>query len=107
MNQRPEEIQSQYYTQTAAQYDAMHVAEGDEHAAALQFISGFISQLGIASVLDVGCGTGRGLRHFMQKHPGMRIKGVEPVAALLEQAVQQHAIPPEIVVNARGEALPF
>jgi SAM-dependent methyltransferase len=63
--------------------------------------------LGIHSVLDVGSGTGRGLRHLMRVHPGLELKGIEPVAALSQGAIGQHGVPADMVIEARGEALPF
>jgi ubiquinone/menaquinone biosynthesis C-methylase UbiE len=102
-----ESIQSRYYTRTAAHYDAMHVADDDEHTAALHHISAFITSMDIQSVLDVGCGTGRGLEYIRTRHPQVAVSGVEPVAALVDQAVVRHGIPRQSIVNGRGESLPF
>ncbi|WP_034160229.1 class I SAM-dependent methyltransferase [Sphingomonas sp. ERG5] len=73
--------QRDYYTQTAERYDEMHVADGDEHYLALDWLSDIIRQQGVESVLDIGCGTGRGILYLKERHP-IRYVGVEPVAAL-------------------------
>jgi ubiquinone/menaquinone biosynthesis C-methylase UbiE len=100
-------IQREYYERTADRYDAEHVREGDEHYIALRHISGMLDLLGISSVLDVGCGTGRGVKYFLDERPGVEVRGVEPVAALIERAVGAKSIPPELITEGSGEALPF
>ncbi len=107
MTMRPEEIQADYYNRTAEAYDDMHIAEGDEHQRALRLISAFTQDMGVESVLDVGCGTGRAIRYFMQRHPEMRVHGVEPVAGLRDQAINRFGVPPSMITGDRGEALPF
>src|SRR4029077_4446872 len=100
-------IQREYYERTADRYDAEHVREGDEHYIALRHISGMLGLLGISSVLDVGCGTGRGVKYFLDERPGVEVRGVEPVAALIERAVCAKSIPSELIAEGSGEALPF
>jgi ubiquinone/menaquinone biosynthesis C-methylase UbiE len=100
-------IQREYYERTALRYDAEHVREGDEHYIALRFMCGFLDLLGIASVLDVGCGTGRGMKYFLEHRPGVQVRGVEPVAALIEQAVCRNSVPAELITEGSGEVLPF
>jgi SAM-dependent methyltransferase len=102
-----EERQRQYYARTAERYEEMHVRAGDEHDTALHYISGFIDLFGIESVLDVGCGTGRGLRHLLRRHPALHVRGVEPVPELIRQAVSVHGIPDTAIVKGVGERLPF
>jgi ubiquinone/menaquinone biosynthesis C-methylase UbiE len=100
-------VQREYYERTASLYDADHVREGDEHYIALQHIDRFFDLLNISSVLDVGCGTGRGVRYFLQRRPNARVHGVEPFAALIEQAVHAHSVPEDLITKGYGEALPF
>jgi ubiquinone/menaquinone biosynthesis C-methylase UbiE len=107
MTTESEQIQSEYYTRTAAKYDSMHIDERDEHSIALRYISALIGVNRIDSVLDVGCGTGRALRHFREHHRELRVMGLEPVQALLDQAVNRHGLPADMLVNARGESIPF
>ncbi len=103
---RARRAQERYYTDTAAAYDTMHVREHDGHETALRFISAFVDQFQIRSVLDVGSGTGRALRHFRERHPGMRARGVEPIWALLRQAIEVNDVPIGHLVCARGQSLP-
>lgn len=101
------DIQARYYSRTAVDYDAMHVHEDDGHAAALRFISAFVDPLQIGSLLDVGCGTGRAVRHFVSRHSGMRVRGAEPIRALIRQAVDTNGVPAGHIACARGESLPY
>jgi SAM-dependent methyltransferase len=100
------ELQKSYYTRTAAAYDAAHENE-PEHRLALAHISSFVDALGIRSVLDVGTGTGRALRHLAAANPDLHLRGVEPVASLRERAIADHGVPADWLVEGSGEALPF
>jgi ubiquinone/menaquinone biosynthesis C-methylase UbiE len=76
------DIQRAYYAETAHRYDSMHVSQDDEHSFALRFMVSVLQQLGIQSILDVGCGTGRGLLTLKKAMPGLVAVGVEPSADL-------------------------
>jgi SAM-dependent methyltransferase len=102
----PEELQAEYYRRTASEYDAIHGAD-DEHARALRFVSQLIDERGLTSVLDVGCGTGRGVKHFVDRHPGLHVRGVEPIQALIDRAVETNGVPRELIVEGKGESLAF
>lgn len=102
-----EAIQREYYERTAHRYDAEHVREGDEHYIALRHIRGMLDLLRISSVLDVGCGTGRGMKYFLEERPEVKVRGVEPVAVLIERAVSANLVPAELITEGSGEALPF
>jgi SAM-dependent methyltransferase len=102
-----ETIQREYYQRTAHQYDAAHVADGDEHSIALKYISTFVDALRIGSALDVGCGTGRGLKYLARHNPSVFLHGVEPVEELVRQAIDSNSISPESITKANGESLPF
>jgi len=99
------EIQRAYYASTAANYDAMHVADHDEHYLALEYVAGFMAMSGLTSVLDVGSGTGRAVRYLAER--GMQVKGVEPVPELIERAVGKNGISPDLIIRGTGESLPF
>jgi ubiquinone/menaquinone biosynthesis C-methylase UbiE len=102
-----ESVQQNYYDRTAHLYDTMHGFEDDAHYLAMKYISSFVSTLRISSVLDVGCGTGRGIRYLSKKNPAFRLHGVEPVAALIRQAVNVNGIPAAWITRGRGDALAF
>jgi ubiquinone/menaquinone biosynthesis C-methylase UbiE len=102
-----EQIQHDFYTATSERYDEMHVDQGDEHYTALSFISALVEGFGYSSVLDVGAGTGRGVRHLIDRHPDIEVRGVEPVPAMIEQAEQHHGVPAGCIIEASGDRLPF
>ena len=95
--------QRDYYAQTASLYDSMHVQPGDEHFIALEYATALLQVIRAKSVLDVGSGTGRALRFLQQRHPDLRVEGVEPVRELRERA-QAHG---SVLHDATGESLPF
>ena len=39
--------------------------------------------------------------------PDMTVRGIEPVSALIEQAVTKNGIPEGVIIDGVGEALPF
>ena len=104
---RDVEIQRQYYTETAARYDVMHAHEGDDAVANSKLLHSFLRMVDARTVLDVGAGTGRGIRHLLDAMPDLSVRGVEPVAALIEQAVKKNGIPAGTMLQGIGEALPF
>ena len=60
-------IQRSYYKKTADQYDKIHNAEEtSEHYFALSCLAGLTNYLKIESILDIGCGTGRGLKYLKE-----------------------------------------
>ncbi|MHB1217896.1 MAG: class I SAM-dependent methyltransferase [Alphaproteobacteria bacterium] len=77
-------IQRAYYKSTAQRYDSVHVREKDEHYFALRFLETAIDHYGIASVLDVGAGTGRVACYLKAKYPALKVISVEPVKELRE-----------------------
>lgn len=80
------QIQTDFYTETADQYDEQFVHEGDCHSIALEFISALIDGYGYWSVLDVASGTGRALRHLQKRHDDLELRGVDPGARIIDQA---------------------
>jgi ubiquinone/menaquinone biosynthesis C-methylase UbiE len=101
-----EQLQHEFYTATAERYDDVMVGEGDPHHVALDLISALIDGFGFRSVLDVGTGTGRGMKHFIDRNPGIDVRGVEPVHAMIDQA-ERNGVPSGLIVEGRGNALPF
>jgi ubiquinone/menaquinone biosynthesis C-methylase UbiE len=105
MGSRPEQIQKEYYERTATVYDDMHMpSETGEHYAALEFINLLCDRFNLKTLLDVGAGTGRGVRFLQDRRRDVR--GVEPVKALIEQA-QNRGVPKGLIVEGTGYSLPF
>jgi ubiquinone/menaquinone biosynthesis C-methylase UbiE len=105
MRTSAERIQRAYYENTASQYDEMHMSsENDEHYAALEFINLICDRFKLKTLLDVGAGTGRGVR-FLLDH-GRKVSGIEPVKALIEQA-ENRGVPKGVIVQGTGYSLPF
>ena len=102
---RATRLQREYYRATADTYNQSHVADGDEHGIALDHLLGICRQMGIASILDVGCGTGRAVRRLATL-PEMAVLGVEPVAELLVQAAGSRPAPLGLMQGS-GSALPL
>jgi ubiquinone/menaquinone biosynthesis C-methylase UbiE len=100
-------IQREYYTETAARYDSMHANEGGGDTAQNHLILAMLRLAGVKSLLDVGSATGRGLTDFASGLPGALVCGVEPVAALLKQAVESGVLQIVPLVRGTGELLPF
>jgi SAM-dependent methyltransferase len=97
-------LQRAYYERTSRHFDEWHLQAMDEHHSALQWIDFLFPKEEIASILDVGAGTGRAIQFF--RDSGRRITGAEPSSAQIAQAVKK-GIPPGHIVQADGAALPF
>ncbi len=96
--------QRQYYAETAARYDQMHLMDR-EHNEALEHIQAVMGQRSLHSILDVGCGTGRGVKFLLDR--GFDAVGVEPVTELLQQGCRTHGLPAERMLEGNGECLAF
>jgi ubiquinone/menaquinone biosynthesis C-methylase UbiE len=105
--ERAVSIQRQYYAETAAEYDAAHELEGDNDPRILRLVRTMLRMVDAKSVLDVGAGTGRGVRHLIDNMPGLTVRGIEPVAERIEQAVKYKGIPEGTILQGVGEKLPF
>ena len=95
-----EDIQKQYYKNTAELYDSMHVQPDDEHFKALGFIQHFIPSYNISTILDVGCGTGRALQYFIDRN--IKSWGVEPVHEMIIQAQKNKGVPSKSLICGKG-----
>ncbi len=96
-----------YYTRTADVYDQLHTQTPDEHHRAIEFITQFAPLWGLGSILDLGCGTGRGVLGFQSRLEQVRVVGVEPVFALLQQGVAKHGLNRADIACADGLRLPL
>lgn len=102
----PEQLQAAYYEKTASIYDELHTSNKcGEHYAALEFIDALSETLELHSFLDVGAGTGRGVRYLLSKGKD-NVCGVEPVRKLIEQGEQQ-GVPKGLIIEGAGASLPF
>ncbi len=104
---KEDKLKQEYYEKTAPYYDEMCIFENDEHYLALKYIISFVDLLNITSILDVGCGTGRGVKYFLEERPNIQVKGIEPSQALIEQAIQKNNVPANLIICGNGKALPF
>lgn len=100
-------IQREYYTATASQYDSMHSREGDDDPRTLTLVVAMLRSAGAHTLLDVGAGTGRGIRRLAEAMPELSARGIEPVAALIDQAASKNGLPPGSLIRGTGETLPF
>jgi len=85
----------------------MHAHEGSTDAFSMKFFHSILRMLDAQSVLDVGTATGRNLRDLEEGLPHLSVCGVEPVAALVEQAIQKGNDAFGPIYQASGEKLPF
>lgn len=101
------EIQRRYYTETAQQYETMHAMEGAADPSGLKYVAALLEVAKVMSVLEVGTANGRGSRNLKNALPDAFVCGLEPVAALLEQAGALGYRAGVSLLQGSGEALPF
>jgi ubiquinone/menaquinone biosynthesis C-methylase UbiE len=94
-----------YYAATAETYDELHGGD-EEHQIALWLTAAFVRRLEPASLLDVGCGTGRALSYFRKEFPDLVLRGADPSPDMLRVATERHGIPAEWL-DVSGERLPY
>lgn len=99
-------MQRDYYLRTATDYEELHPLLGSEHQIALDFMLSQTERLGIRTILDIGSGTGMGLRYIKQLHPGLEVMGIEPVAALRKVGYVNGLTNAELV-NGDATSLPY
>jgi ubiquinone/menaquinone biosynthesis C-methylase UbiE len=79
-------------------------AADHEHNLALQYIEMISNAFGLQTFLDVGAGTGIGIR-FLQDR-GKEVRGVEPVAAMIDKA-EANGVAKGVLLQGSGYELPF
>jgi ubiquinone/menaquinone biosynthesis C-methylase UbiE len=105
MSESAEALQARYYEQSVSAYDSMHNASDDhEHNLALQYIEMISNAFGLRTFLDVGAGTGRGICFLRDR--GKEVRGIEPVAAMIEKA-ESNGVPKGLLLQGSGYELPF
>jgi ubiquinone/menaquinone biosynthesis C-methylase UbiE len=90
-------FQRNYYGAIAPEFDSINIHRRDEHYFVLAVLEGLLDFLECTSVLDIGAGTGRAVRHLKERKPNVRIVGIEPVAAMRQQAYRLGVAESEIV----------
>jgi 2-polyprenyl-3-methyl-5-hydroxy-6-metoxy-1,4-benzoquinol methylase len=63
--------------------------------------------MGVKSILDTGCGTGRGIKWLRERLPGVDVQGNDPSADLLRVASERHGIPESALHCADTTSLDF
>lgn len=101
------ELQLQYYQDTASTYELRHLNHKDEHNTACQLIHSLCLNLNVTSILDTGCGTGRGVNYFRTHFPECRVIGNDISPELLKIAVKQYQIPQDDLICSSSYKLPF
>jgi ubiquinone/menaquinone biosynthesis C-methylase UbiE len=104
---RAVKIQRQYYEETAARYEEMHLHEASGDILSTQFLHAILRMMEVRSVLDVGTATGRGMRDLKNALPDLFVCGIEPVGGLVEQAVRSGNAGSGPILQGTGDALPF
>jgi ubiquinone/menaquinone biosynthesis C-methylase UbiE len=75
------------------------------HRRVVDLVAALCDGRGPAQVLDVGCGTGRLLRHAAVRWPSARLIGVDPAEGMLENA--RFLTPAAAFLHGRGEDIPL
>jgi ubiquinone/menaquinone biosynthesis C-methylase UbiE len=101
------EIQRQYYADTASRYEEMHGTEGSADPLHMDFVIAMLRMLRVRTLLDVGTASGRALRTLKTALPDLFVCGIEPVGALLDQAVARGICESASLIQGQGDALPF
>jgi SAM-dependent methyltransferase len=94
---------TEYYNDTASAYDQLHNYE-PEHTRAFE-IGWPLIHSDVRSVLDVGCGTGRGLSWLANREAVLDLHGVDPAEAMIE--IARRRLHNADLRVAFGENLPF
>jgi SAM-dependent methyltransferase len=95
---------TEYYNATALEYDALHGVNEPQHAMAFE-IGWPLIGTGAQSVLDVGCGTGRGLAWLAHRNPALQLYGIEPSDSMI--AIAAKKLQKADLCQGSGEHLPF
>ncbi|WP_085338029.1 class I SAM-dependent methyltransferase [Aquidulcibacter paucihalophilus] len=106
LDKQAEQRQREYYAAHVDDYEDKHLSNDDEHMRALAMFQGLALGRGHASILDVGAGTGRGIRFLQQVFPASKVIDVEPSR---DQREIGHAagLKPSDLVDGDATRLPF
>ncbi len=97
----------EHYNSTIDEYDILHGdAQDPEHITCLDLFWRFVRPVTtVDSVLDVGCGTGRGLKWIAARAPSATLAGIDPSAEMCERARQR--VPQAQIETGDGARLAF
>lgn len=97
----------EYYSRTGPQYNTWHCDRGNSssHNFAVREICRTMREVHANSLLDVGCGTGRGVRAALDL--GYDAVGLDISADLLDIARKELSIPGERLIQGDATKLPF
>lgn len=103
---RGQDIQKEDYTIHAKEYNLNHLSKRSNHDIALEYLSEFMKYYKINSLFDVGCGTGRVLNYFRRGNSKIKVKGIEPVKAFIDIAIES-GIPKKNIIEGYGDSIPL
>src|SRR5215831_12160396 len=98
---------TEYYRRTAAKYNSWHFDLRDDysHNCAVQLVLELLAHEGAGSLLDVACGTGRGVKAALDH--GYDAQGIDLSQELLSLAEREAGIPRERLHCGDATQLPF
>ncbi len=99
------DLQRRHYSKSAERYQRSHASAADPHTVALRYIGALAEVAGVRSILDVGTGTGRGVRFFIDR--GLRALGLDPIPEMLQVGRREYDLQADDLALGVGEALPF
>ncbi len=96
-----------HYDNTIDEYDILHGdAQDPEHIVCLDMFWRFARPLvPVTSVLDVGCGTGRGLKWIAEREPTVALSGIDPSPEMCKRASRM--VPQAKISTGDGASLAF
>lgn len=97
----------EHYDRTIDEYDTIHGdAQDPEHIVCLEQFWRFVRPvIEVNSILDVGCGTGRGLAWIAAKAPSIKLTGIDPSSEMCARAAKR--VPEARVGVGDGKHLDF
>lgn len=99
---RGDDAQNDYYAKTADSYNRMHGTDAEQELA-LRHIATYLDRIHATSVLDTGCGTGRGLHFLRNRFPAVRLRGNDTSAEMLAAS----GLPADMLDQVTSETLPY
>lgn len=107
MNQVPESDDIQCFNRWADTYEknAAQFIIDRLHRGALDLLAKQTTEITLEAIADIGCGTGRLLRHAGRRWPAAHLIGVDPSQGMLE--VARRLMPAGVFYTGQAESLPL